>query len=128
AADALLCRSLTLQSQEQWLRYWHEQANAADAMADLKLQWITKYGRIIDGLVNSQRYNDAGQRLTYLTVRNITERKRAEKQIHHIAYHDELTGLPNRRYFYEELGSLVGKTEEDAIRAALMVVDVDHFK
>ncbi len=119
---------LTPQSQEQWLRYWHEQADDADAMADLELQWITKYGRIIDGLVNSQRYNDAGQRLTYLTVRNITERKRAEKQIHHIAYHDELTGLPNRRYFYEELGSLVGKQGEHAVRAALMVVDVDHFK
>jgi diguanylate cyclase (GGDEF)-like protein/PAS domain S-box-containing protein len=118
---------LTAQSQEHWLRYWHEHANDADAMADLELQWVTKYGKIIDGLVNSQSYNDAGQRLTYLTVRNITERKRAEKQIHHIAYHDELTGLPNRRYFYEELGSLVVKKEHSA-RAALMVVDVDHFK
>jgi diguanylate cyclase (GGDEF)-like protein len=38
-----------------------------------------------------------------LIIRNITQQKASQRQIAYLAYHDSLTGLPNRRYFYEQL-------------------------
>lgn len=60
----------------------------------------------------------------------ILERERAreaEEQAHVMAYHDPLTGLPNRRALAERLDLLVAATKADHL-AALMMVDLDHFK
>lgn len=62
----------------------------------------------------------------YGIAKDITEKKRAEKTIHYLAYHDELTGLPNRRYFNEELTSLLIKDHSPPF--AIMLIDFDRFK
>ncbi|MCA0989038.1 EAL domain-containing protein [Guptibacillus algicola] len=62
----------------------------------------------------------------YGIAKDITEKKRAEKTIHFLAYHDELTGLPNRRYFNEELASLMN--QEVPPPFAVMLIDFDRFK
>ncbi|WP_276352256.1 sensor domain-containing diguanylate cyclase [Cohnella caldifontis] len=57
--------------------------------------------------------------------RDITDRKIAEETISHLAYHDALTGLPNRRSF----GSRADRhLEESGARHGLMLLDLDGFK
>jgi len=50
------------------------------------------------------QYN--GRPATLIMVTNINERKKAEEQILHLSFHDQLTGLYNRRFFEEELKRL----------------------
>ncbi len=49
------------------------------------------------------RYNDAGEIEIVGASRNIEERKRAEREVLFLSYHDQLTGLYNRRFYEEEL-------------------------
>ncbi len=54
-----------------------------------------------------------------------------EDQIAHnkyLAFHDELTGLPNRRLFQDRLSIALERARRSSIKTALLVVDLDHFK
>jgi diguanylate cyclase (GGDEF)-like protein len=61
-------------------------------------------------------------------VRDITERKRAEERIRHMAHHDELTGLPNRSLIRDRLDEAIRNAERAGGRLALVFVDLDGFK
>jgi diguanylate cyclase (GGDEF)-like protein/PAS domain S-box-containing protein len=67
-----------------------------------------------------------------LQVQDITARRKAEQDLHHIAFHDALTGLPNRRRFHEHLAQAVAAAQAhpgDAQHAyAVMFLDFDRFK
>ena len=59
---------------------------------------------------------------------DVTERKRAEEQIKEIAYHDALTGLPNRLLFNDRLSVAVAQAHRSASRLAILFLDLDRFK
>ena len=59
---------------------------------------------------------------------DITERKRQEEEARFLAYHDTLTGLPNRRLLDDRLRQAIFLAQRRDSRIALMVVDLDHFK
>jgi diguanylate cyclase (GGDEF)-like protein/PAS domain S-box-containing protein len=68
-----------------------------------------------------------------LQVQDITARRTAEEGLHHIAFHDALTGLPNRRRFYEHLEQAVlacnqAEPADTAQAYAVMFLDFDRFK
>jgi diguanylate cyclase (GGDEF)-like protein len=59
----------------------------------------------------------------------IEERRAAESKLFHIAYHDALTGLPNRLWLLERLAEQIERARSDAgYRCALMFIDGDRFK
>ena len=60
--------------------------------------------------------------------RDITERKRAEETIRQLAYHDTLTGLPNRRLFNDRLNLALAHAHRNQQKLAVMLLDLDHFK
>lgn len=60
--------------------------------------------------------------------RDITERKARELELHRLATTDILTGLPNRRYFLERLEQEFARVRRFGTPAALLMVDIDHFK
>jgi diguanylate cyclase (GGDEF)-like protein/PAS domain S-box-containing protein len=64
-----------------------------------------------------------------LQVQDITARRNAEAGLHHIAFHDSLTGLPNRRRFHEYLQQAVDGCRQRADdQFAVMFLDFDRFK
>jgi diguanylate cyclase (GGDEF)-like protein len=61
-------------------------------------------------------------------LEDITERRNAEARIAHLARYDELTGLPNRVHFRDEIDRLLAAPREAAQISALLFVDLDRFK
>lgn len=65
---------------------------------------------------------------TYGVARDITERKRAEQIIAFHAFHDTLTGLPNRALFLDRLRQAIAHARRYETRLAVIFVDLDRFK
>jgi diguanylate cyclase (GGDEF)-like protein len=65
---------------------------------------------------------------TVVLVEDITERKDAEARISHLARYDELTELPNRVNFRDEIGRLLAGQQGADRLSALLFVDLDQFK
>lgn len=60
---------------------------------------------------------------------DITQRKLTEAQLLHSAFHDALTGLPNRTLFREQLEHAIEQAKEDqAYKFAVLFLDLDRFK
>ncbi|MBF9196544.1 bifunctional diguanylate cyclase/phosphodiesterase [Microvirga terrestris] len=64
----------------------------------------------------------------YGTVEDIHDRKLAQEQLHRAAYHDDLTGLANRRFFRERLKQVLDETPDASHAVGLLVMDLDHLK
>lgn len=73
--------------------------------------------------------NEPSVRGMAINTRDITERKRVEAQLLHNAFHDSLTGLPNRALFMDRLGRAVehAKGHKD-YQFAVLFIDLDRFK
>lgn len=70
-----------------------------------------------------------GQLVNYVGIfSDITRRKATEAEIHHLAFYDPLTGLPNRRLLYERLGHAMAASKRDGRYGVLMFLDMDNFK
>jgi len=61
-------------------------------------------------------------------LRDVTERKQAERHLRHLAENDALTGLPNRRLLADRLEQAVARAQRSHGRAALLLFDLDRFK
>ena len=68
---------------------------------------------------------DGAQRAAVLTLIDVSALETARAQVEHLAWHDVLTGLPNRAAFQRALAALSGDTSDGA---ALLLVDLDEFK
>ena len=70
-----------------------------------------------------------GSDKSVVSLADITELKEAERQIYHQAFHDTLTGLPNRALFMEHLNMAVKRAKRrDEYRFAVLYLDIDRFK
>lgn len=63
-----------------------------------------------------------------LIARDMTDRKKAEDQLAHMAYHDALTGLPNRVAFSERLFQELARAKRRNEVVAIVFLDLDRFK
>jgi len=63
-----------------------------------------------------------------IAFRDITERKSFEQQLRHQAFHDGLTGLPNRALFLDRLGHAQARMARSGALYALFFIDLDRFK
>jgi diguanylate cyclase (GGDEF)-like protein len=73
-------------------------------------------------------FESGGRRLILGLIRNISDRKRAEETIRKLAYHDALTGLPNRVLFADRLNRAMARAHRSRKKFVVMSLDLDHFK
>ncbi|MEO5376891.1 MAG: diguanylate cyclase [Magnetococcus sp. DMHC-6] len=78
-------------------------------------------------------HQEDGEEIEFLTaltntLAGIIERKRIETHLEHIAHHDLLTGLPNRKLFLERLAQDLARSKRNAESLAIMYLDLDKFK
>ena len=66
--------------------------------------------------------------LVFAAGLDISERRKAEHQIEHLAYHDALTGLPNRHLFVDRLDNALTRAQRTEETLAVLFIDIDHFK
>ncbi len=62
------------------------------------------------------------------TLHDITDRKHLEERLVHQAFHDPLTGLPNRALFSNRLEHALARSSRQAHQLAVLFLDLDHFK
>ena len=58
----------------------------------------------------------------------IIERRQAEEKIRQMAYHDSLTGLPNRKLFSDRLGIALAQAQRNQKKVGIAMLDLDNFK
>ena len=95
---------------------------------DAKLR--RKDGTVMDCLLTVTTKRDVeGNIVAYQgIVRDITDRKKAEEAVKHMAYHDLLTGLPNRLLFNDRLMMAMIRAKRNEQRVAVAMLDLDKFK
>lgn len=87
-------------------------------------------GETVSAIVSMSLVRDrSGAPLHYIAqLQDISERKELEEQLRHLADHDPLTGLRNRRLFEHDLRLQVARSQRYGEVAGLMVIDLDSFK
>ena len=60
--------------------------------------------------------------------RDVTDRKQIQQKIQHLAYHDNLTGLPNRSLLQDRLAHAIQRAERNGKKVAVLFIDLDNFK
>ena len=89
--------------------------------SDGRVAWLSSHGRTLAG-----PQGRLGRMIG--VTQDITERKRQEEEARFLAYHDTLTGLPNRRLLDDRLRQAVYMAQRRDARIAVMVMDLDNFK
>jgi diguanylate cyclase (GGDEF)-like protein/PAS domain S-box-containing protein len=84
--------------------------------------WIQSRGKLVERDIEGRPLRMVGTR------QDISARKHAESDVEHLAFHDSLTGLPNRRLLHDRLRQALVKGERGRRVGAVLFVDLDNFK
>ena len=87
-----------------------------------------RQGHLVDVEIHQQAQRWGEEWLVVGIVRDITERKRNEASLHHLAHYDTLTGLPNRALFYATLERTLAQATHHGWGVAVLFIDLDNFK
>ncbi|MBX5441675.1 MAG: EAL domain-containing protein [Solirubrobacteraceae bacterium] len=111
-------------------RFAERFAGREDPPDGVEVPVLTAYGEIrLMRFHHTLVRDDAGRvTATMSSGIDVTERRRAEEQIAHLAYHDPLTGLPNRALLREHLHLALARARRNGTAVALLYLDLDDFK
>lgn len=78
--------------------------------------------------VSLAAFEYGGETVLQATVRDITDRKKADALMYRLAHYDALTDLPNRTLFLDRLGQEIRKSNRSGLALTLLYIDLDQFK
>ena len=107
-----------------------EKIRSGELVHDFEIVRRRKDGRLITVSLTISPIRDANGAIQGASTiaRDITERKRVEDQIRHMAQHDALTGLPNRVLFRDRIGQAIVHAHRQHEQFAVLFLDLDGFK
>jgi diguanylate cyclase (GGDEF)-like protein/PAS domain S-box-containing protein len=135
------CERLDAENSKSWLdfideknhRRWSDREEAGAGADPLprpgepdECQFIDKFGGRRDVLICMAPIPESQTRVASIT--DITKLKTAERRIYFQAFHDTLTGLPNRALFMEHLNMAMKRTRRTGGHFAVIYLDIDRFK
>jgi len=100
------------------------------AAFQVEKRYFDAAGETVSAILSMSLVRDRdGAPLHYIAqLQDISERKQLEEHLRHLADHDPLTGLRNRRLFEHDLRLQVARSQRYGELAALLVIDLDAFK
>ena len=120
--------------------YWPEDKNdqlqtllqrvLKGAEGEIEVTLVRKNGTRFPANVTFSCVNDEnGHPINYIaTIKDITERKRMEDDVHRLAFYDPLTNLPNRRLLHDRIEQSIAAGKRSGNHAAVLMIDLDNFK
>ena len=111
---------------------WLAEASVPDLLANggvLEHEGVVRAGRSIPADIHLSAIRDGDDlRQVIAQVQDVSERREHEARLRHVADHDSLTGLLNRRAFEIALENLLARGRRYGEQGALVLLDIDHFK
>ncbi len=103
---------------------------SGESIDNFETEGVRKDGTVITVSLTVSPVTDANGRIvsTAIIARDTTERVRYEERLRHMADHDQLTGLFNRRRFDEQLKRELARAGRYAAHSAVLSIDIDNFK
>jgi diguanylate cyclase (GGDEF)-like protein/PAS domain S-box-containing protein len=102
-------------------------ATPATASAELRLRHRDGNQRTCEVHATNLRQDPAWEGIV-LNIWDVSERKELEERLRHQAFHDTLTGLPNRALVLDRAEQMLARARRQQIPVAALYVDVDGFK
>ncbi|HSA81469.1 MAG TPA: diguanylate cyclase [Geminicoccaceae bacterium] len=85
-------------------------------------------GRTVEVEAVAVPISERGEASIQVMLLDITERKRVEERVRHLAHHDALTNLPNRALLLDRLHQALREARRERGQIAVLMLDLDHFK
>jgi diguanylate cyclase (GGDEF)-like protein/PAS domain S-box-containing protein len=103
---------------------------SGQSIENFETERVRKDGRVIAVSLTVSPVTDANGRIVQCAIiaRDMTERVRYEERLRHMADHDQLTGLFNRRRFDEEVKRELARAGRYVEHSAVLSIDIDNFK
>jgi diguanylate cyclase (GGDEF)-like protein/PAS domain S-box-containing protein len=103
---------------------------SGDVLVDLtgERRHLTRAGRIIDVELDSHAVTFDGEPAVLVTVSDVTQRNGLERELRHQAFHDSLTGLPNRALMLDRLEQALARRQRHRGVVGVLLLDLDDFK
>lgn len=105
-----------------------ERLRSSGRVDSYEVQLRTVTGRSFWALMSSQAFELQGERVFMVGFSDLTHQKRIEEQLRELATKDSLTGVYNRRSFFEMAEKELLRAERYGRPVSLAMLDVDHFK
>lgn len=98
-------------------------------VAKIPLRWHRKKDGTVFPVEITARFIDwKGEYVHLAAIRDITERRAIEAHLERLAITDPLTGLLNRRHFFNEAQHVFTRAKNPPYELAMLMMDIDHFK
>jgi diguanylate cyclase (GGDEF)-like protein/PAS domain S-box-containing protein len=98
------------------------------SVSEIELVVRAKSGEERDCRLSAEIIKVGGVRRFLCSLRDVTETRRAEKLIAHLAHHDSLTGLPNRLLFQDRFDLAIMRARRQGHMLGILLLDIDRFK
>ncbi len=108
----------------KFIKEYREAFKKQIKMENLELSFVNKLEERRTLLIDSDFIIIEGKTLQFVMAKDITEAKAKEDDVKHLAYHDILTGLPNRAAFEERIADLLNRSE----MFGLLLIDLNKLK
>jgi diguanylate cyclase (GGDEF)-like protein/PAS domain S-box-containing protein len=94
----------------------------------IQAEFISKDSQNICVEIDIKKCHIGDQDMVLLIARNVTEKKLLENKLNYLAFHDHLTGLPNRTLFSERVQYEIARAKRKRTYLGVMFLDLDRFK